>query len=353
MGISAQSVGRTSKIVAITACAGGVLAIGFNSQSRMDSRGCGPTSLSCGEGVVVQARYSIEEPSVRDPLVLEVDEFIVSEGEIIEFDRDVEIRATGTVRIDGTIIMADGVPGERGCGLTISTPESVEINGYVYIGNGGSGVFPGQAGGGGGDFLIDSPLVISTVPLLAAGDGGDGGPAGHGGAGGAAIVSGVLVTHLHEAESVTELRGGAGGSGGEGVSYLTEEFVNGGNGGDGGMAMIGDSAVHGETGGDGDDYDGSPGANGADGGECQDGINGGAGGNATGGVGGSGGNGANYVIGGTNPPGNGGNGGRGGDGDAGNGGRGGKGGDCCPPRSSFGRWWSGGRWRRWWQWHRR
>lgn len=321
---------KTISATAVMVCAGlamGITAIGVsNSGGGHDA----PRMVS------VNAMELQWGEKAREVEIIEVDEFIIREGEVVEFDHDVEIRSAGEVRIEGTLIMADGGPGEDGPSLTIIAEDKVWVLGFLYIGNGGNGFEVGEAGGRGGSFTCVTPLLINASGhTIQAGNGGDGAPAGDAGAGGSVFISGGS-TVTGEATEQNALVGGSGGQAGSPYQLPSGWWIEGGRGGDGGDAThivdpeekrLRGAAAPGQ------DMVGADGQDGTPGDPCENGKQGFTANQTIAGSGTTGSSGINAdpVI--PQAATNGQDGGRGGHATGGRGGHGGDGGNCCGPSS--------------------
>ncbi len=314
------------------------------------------------------------------------------------------IESAGNIVIDGLVRGADNSgqqPSPHAPRIILRAAGVIEINGEVVGGNGAAAV-PGDAammalspghtrnnaGGNGGDIILDAPVVLAANNVYA-GAGGAGNLQQPGGRGGAIIVNGYALAK--EREFVPTFVGGDGGKGGAGLPGQA-----GAPGGDGGavivinpgedrlaltaelaeqapelaalayelehrgggrMRDVGDGDIEGGGGNPG--TGGAPGAVGGTGGDaaevaapheiidgvaggaCQNGQNGRNSVNVAGGQGGEGGAGGNSPVAGQ-APGNGGPGGRGGKATAGDASNGGAGGQCCSPPGRGGKGGNGG-----------
>ncbi|HUS80445.1 MAG TPA: hypothetical protein VM283_04195, partial [Armatimonadota bacterium] len=191
--------------------------------------------------------------------IIEVVDYIVAAREVVSFDRDTLIRASGRAQIDGAVIGADGSgPGKPGVSITIEAEGDVVINGTVRAGNGGQGqdnlhrvTTSGDqtTGGDGGSVTLSSAagsIALADGAHVRAGDGAGGGDSLTGGAGGngghVSLSAPAGTVALAQTDDVVHTGdGGDGGSGsvqGDDAAGFEPPEQGTANGGDGGRLSI-------------------------------------------------------------------------------------------------------------------
>lgn len=178
--------------------------------------------------------------------IIEADDFVLEHGEVLLIDGDLQINATGMIRIDGFILASPpiGRASPNGPSITLRAGTLIHLNGLIHPGDGAPGSEPGQSGGHGGSITIDAPLIVSAQQSIQAGSGGPGhvghpgSNGGSGGDGGSCVVRGVILTRTGHPVRLLGGNGGRGGDGGGGDRQAMPG--NGGHAGHGGHARADD-----------------------------------------------------------------------------------------------------------------
>lgn len=137
---------------------------------------------------------------------------LIHEGSTVWVDQDLHLMASGTVRIEGTLVASDGDGPlhPHAAAITISSPYLIDVPGSIRGGRGWTADAAHKHGGNGSSIRLSAPIVC-VDGVATAGAGGDGTAGGRGGNGGAATVEGYLL--VREGDSHSSLVSGAGGVG--------------------------------------------------------------------------------------------------------------------------------------------
>lgn len=165
---------------------------------------------------------------------IKTERFVVERGETITALGDIEVTASGEIRIDGNlfgsrVLQANG--SIRGASIKLRSLTRIVIAGNLWAGDGSDSEADGVKGGVAGALILETPVVKCNNKWLVGARGGNGGGnAAEGGSDGDVVVRGFLVG--------SGIQGGNGGSGGPGVDRVTLPGGEGGTGGRGGNALI-------------------------------------------------------------------------------------------------------------------
>ncbi len=197
---------------------------------------------SCARAQVRSTHTSPATPPRQVEGVLVVNDFTIPAGAEMVVTSDLEIHATGIIRIDGRLRVTDRSPESSTpnapCVLLKSTT-GIVVTGTIMGGRGGDGRMSLRSfediesadrnGGRGSSVTLDAPMCILDGEVRA-GDGGTGGPHALGGRGGDVIVTGNAVTSPDAAPNA----GGYGGGGGTCAQNIRADWIYGqpGRGGD-------------------------------------------------------------------------------------------------------------------------
>lgn len=155
-----------------------------------------------------------------------VERLWIPAGAIVHVIGDLDIVASGIVRIDGVLAVRDGAEiGADAPDVRIASSLVIEIGGAIRGGRGRDGDVRTTHGGDGSTIDLAAPLV-RVGGEVRAGDAGNGGRAGAGGTGGSVLVDGTMQRRF-DAQSFWQIVGGRGGNGGN----------PGGEGGEGGTTI--------------------------------------------------------------------------------------------------------------------
>jgi len=156
-----------------------------------------------------------------------VERMWIPAGATVHVEGDLDIQASGIVRIDGVLAVRDaanlGV--EDAPDVRIASSLVIDVGGAIRGGRGRDGDASAPHGGDGSTLDLAAPLV-RIAGEVRGGDAGDGGPAGAGGNGGSVLVDGTMQRRF-DAHSYWQVAGGRGGNGGS----------PGGDGGEGGATI--------------------------------------------------------------------------------------------------------------------
>jgi len=168
--------------------------------------------------VVVAADHARSHTAANEDLVLLVDQavagtligrnILVAEGVTVVVEDDLEVLASGTVRVDGTLLVRDvqGILRRSAQRIRIQAAERITINGAILGGRGRdlrdlpTESTLGVEGGDGTSIALTAP-DIAVFGLVRSGAGGHGGGAARGGNGGSIVQVGRHVTDLHTSPS--------------------------------------------------------------------------------------------------------------------------------------------------------